>query len=386
MNVKVAFLLNLYQPLTQSRDVFEDIFGSCYAPLLKLIKHKTSAKFTLNTPLSLLQQMDNYGHHSWMEQLSELYNLGRVELTGSAAYHPLITKVPKKVAEQQIILNEYGMGYYLGRHTGFEGEPSLMLKNISGFFPPELALNVNVLHILNELGYKWVATDESAVGNDSGIYSVQGLDTALYVRNRELSERITLKRDSSTDGVTELIEDHGEYLVVLNSEVFGYHNKEGILLLESLIDYITSHGGEILTVDELAHISTHEHTISESDIKESTWAVKADGTDGINPYPYWEVRDSKIHEELWQKFHKACDEIVLLEDSSSYGEEMATLPVWKNFPNDKVRRLLKLHQSLSSDQFFWSSDQLSADGTTLTNKNIVDRSMTMYKEVFNSEL
>ena len=189
-SVKLGLLLHLYQPLTQESGVFNDIASSCYLPLLKLIKNQKDFKVTLNVPLSLLQQMEYYGFSLWIDSLKELVDAGKVEITGSAAYHPLLTKIPVEYAEKQIILNEYGLGYYLGRKTGFEGEPSVMIRNLNGFFPPEMAIDESVLNILDDLGYKWVVVDESALAGDNyrnRVIALKDRNIKLVVRDREMS-------------------------------------------------------------------------------------------------------------------------------------------------------------------------------------------------------
>ena len=139
--MKIVFLLHLYQPSIQVEAEFNTICTQVYFPLIKYIKNKKNFSAVLSIPLSLIEQMDRYGHKSWIEDVKILFENERIELTGGAAYHPLLTKIPEIFVEKQIVLNEYGLGYYLGRKSGFEGEASIMIKNLDGFFPPELALN-----------------------------------------------------------------------------------------------------------------------------------------------------------------------------------------------------------------------------------------------------
>jgi len=161
--VKVAIVLHLYQPPTQEEAVFRQVATECYIPLLKFIKNQKNSKFTLNVPLSLLEQMDKYGYNYWLNDLKDMVSSERVEILGSAAYHALLPKVPAQFVEREIVLNEYGLGYYLGARQGFEGEPSIMLKNVSGFFPPELAVSTDLLHTVSSMGYSWMLVDETSI-------------------------------------------------------------------------------------------------------------------------------------------------------------------------------------------------------------------------------
>lgn len=80
--------------------------------------------------------MDKYGYYEWIDDVKNLYDNERVELVGSGAYHPLLTQLPIELMEDQIILNEKGLGYYFGSRKDFEGSPAIMLKDVKGFFPP----------------------------------------------------------------------------------------------------------------------------------------------------------------------------------------------------------------------------------------------------------
>jgi predicted glycosyl hydrolase (DUF1957 family) len=209
----------LYQPVTQERGFFNAIYSSCYYPLLKLIKNKKDFRVTLNTPLSLLQQMDAYGHSDWIELLKDLVSNEKIELMGSAAYHPLLTKIPQQIAEEEIILNEYGLGYYLGRRSGFEGEPSILIKDLNGFFPPELAVNQNLITSLCSLGYKWVIADELAVPKGPGIYELKEENIKLVIRSRDLSNAISFKRDSDISEIKGML--NGDKVIVLDGETWA---------------------------------------------------------------------------------------------------------------------------------------------------------------------
>jgi len=388
-SVKLGLLLHLYQPLTQESGVFNDIASSCYLPLLKLIKNQKDFKVTLNVPLSLLQQMEYYGFSLWIDSLKELVDAGKVEITGSAAYHPLLTKIPVEYAEKQIILNEYGLGYYLGRKTGFEGEPSVMIRNLNGFFPPEMAIDESVLNILDDLGYKWVVVDESALaGNNckNTAVVVKNRSIKVVVRDREVSNILSFKRDGNIDDIAESIKSPGDKIIALDGEAFGHHNKEGIYLLEALIEAVVKTGAEFVTISGLVN----QLQVSEIDkIRESSWgAVEKDIEQG-NPYPLWNAKDNRLQNKLWNLM---TGFISAYADNNDYGgaEDYETMPIWKieeleKITDPKLKTALKkdlyLNQALSSDQFWWVSNKEMPDGKVLYDANMLKRSLEMYKKV-----
>jgi len=67
--------------------------------------------------------------------MKDLVRIGKVELVGSAAYHPILPKLSKNLIERQIILNEYSLGYYLGTHQNLERGECLDDQKYQGFFP-----------------------------------------------------------------------------------------------------------------------------------------------------------------------------------------------------------------------------------------------------------
>ncbi len=390
MNVtRVAFLLHLYQPSVQDPAVFREIFETCYSPLLKLIKQKRNLKITLNVPLSLLEQMEQYGYLSWIENLKEFYNTERIELTGCAAYHPLLTKIPEKLAEQQIVLNEYGLGYYLGRKTGFEGEPSIMLKDIRGFFPPEMAVNDNLLNLLNTLGYSWMIADETSVDQGPGIYNVRDFDTKVVVRNRALSNAISFKRDSNIEDIIKYINDRNFNLIALDGEVFGHHSKEGLLFLGTLIDRLEALNYQTTTISEFIDYNESKNF---SSLKESTWGASDEEITSGDIYPYWVNQSNDLQKFQWELFDDILSNTLYLYDFDlkATSEDMTTFPIWKNdsletLADDALKECLRnrivLSKAVSSDCFWWLSNKTGYMGAKFFSSDIVKKYLNLYETI-----
>jgi len=147
--MKIALFFHLYQPPTQFREVTRSITQSCYAPLFSLIRKYPAVRLTINTPASFWEQVIGVGAESLREDLVELVRSGRVELTQTAAFHPLLTKIPPDEVKRQVCLNRRLLEDFLeGDLVG------------DGFFPPEMAYNEPVGEVLAELGVRWVLLDE----------------------------------------------------------------------------------------------------------------------------------------------------------------------------------------------------------------------------------
>lgn len=378
--MKVALLLHLYQPPQQNAHVVHEIAKSSYLPLLKLLKQKKDLKLTINVPLSLLEWFEKEKIETFMPDLKNLIASGRVEIVGCGAYHPILTKFEESEVERQVILNEGGLAYYLGKTAGFEGEPSLMIKGVKGFFPPEMSVSNKVTKVLNELSYEWVAVDEVAVDKSvaydlNHIHKAEGTDIALAVRNRALSLSLAFKRDSDTkdfmDGLRYIKNcGHKFVFIALDGETFGHHNKEGIELLENLV-------GDVLL--EKCSFATYSDVVEEfrskkeTKVVESSWGASDEDVANANLYPRWYIGGNFIHEQFMQfeklllNYTKEAFKNSPLNSPSitTFPESANNLPVW-NFNllsnnqelSSEVKDLIKLRVSLdkalNSDKYWWS--------------------------------
>lgn len=376
----ISFLLHLYQPSFQDENSFRKIYEQCYSPLIKFIKQSKDFNVTINIPLSLLEKMDVFGYQSWLADVKSLVDVDRVELTGSGAYHPLLTKVPKEHAELQIILNEYAQGYYFGRHNGFEGEKAILIKDLNGFFSPELALNSELLTLLNELSYKWALADETCLyPQDRGgiLYKVGDHETLVVARNRDISNYFAFKRDYSC---SDLILPNGDVVIALDGESFGHHNKHGIRLLDNFYNTYKSRGYVFHTVSHLLHEANFNEVV---DIKEATWgASDVDMENGL-PYPMWVVSDNTLQTALWELQTKVLLALSHKADGEVLHNEYSNIPLWYTQEsvkhNDyKFNLGTQLCKIANSDQFWWISGAHLFDGTILYSPELVKLSLKEY--------
>lgn len=364
--VHLCFLLHFYQPSNQFGDVIKKVTHECYIPLIKSIKSDKRIKITANFPLSLLAQLDCYGFDWLIRDIKDLVDAGRIELVGSAAYHPLLTKIPQDFIDKQVILNESSLAYYFGANKDFEGEDCFMIKGLRGFFPPEMAVNREVLEVLGGLGYEWVSVDEFCLPKDSRgilkggfVYSLGSQTPKLIVRSRRLTNLFSFKRDLDRSAiVAEILKDSADKMIALDAETFGHHYKDGVYLFESVISDIFEKGVEISTISEAVQESEAVHV---EHIEESTWS----STEG-EVYPLWENGGSKTNTALWSLQREVHAEFVSkypLESQKPSSSQNGGVPVWKYRYDTRISSLdlrtrieldmLKLQQS---DQFWWSTE------------------------------
>jgi len=115
-----------------------------------------------------------------IELLKNLVSENKIEIVGTAKYHPILPLIPKKEAQRQIQMNEETNRKEFGRWDK------------KGFFPPELAISGAIAKIIRQLGYKWVIMSGIACPIDwpyDKIYtSPNGLQ--LFFRDDILSNKI----------------------------------------------------------------------------------------------------------------------------------------------------------------------------------------------------
>lgn len=385
--MEIAFLLHLYQPSTQHESTVRGIAETCYLPLVKLLKTKKNFRLSLSIPLSLIEQMEKYGYTAWISDLKELIEAERVEIVGGAAYHPLLTKIPQGLAEKQIVLNEYGLGYYFGRRMGFEGEKSIMIKNVDGFFPPELAISPDVLKLVSAFDYKWVVADENAIpgtGEHSGVYRVKNVNTLVVVRNRTLSNHLSFKRDPDVSDILNLIKKSG--VVVLDGEEFGHHYNEGIYLLSTLLDELNERDCKVVTVSE--YISSVDEEKLDT-ILESSWGASDTEMAAGNIYPLWSAAGNDLQQLQWDLLNYVVG-LNMPSAAPKSVEDMENIAVWKedvlNELGDvsliqEIQQDLLLCKATQSDQFWWASKVVLPTGQVLDSPALVARAADLYSQL-----
>jgi len=388
--VHLCFLLHFYQPSNQFGYVTKKVTQECYIPLIKSIKSDKRIKISANFPLSLLDQLDCYGFDWLIRDIKELVDAGRIELVGSAAYHPLLTKIPQDFIDKQVILNESSLAHYFGTNRDFEGESCFTIKGLRGFFPPEMAVNREVLEVLGGLGYEWVSVDEFCLPKDSRgilkdgfVYSLGSQIPKLIIRNRELTDLVSFKRDLNMSAiVAEILKDSADKLVALDAETFGHHYKDGVYLFESIISDVFEKGVGISTISEAVQESG---AVNVEHINESTWS----STEG-EVYPLWENKRSKINTALWFLQREVHAEFVSkypLESQKPSSSQNGGVPIWRYrsdtlVPSPDLRTrieldMLKLQQS---DQFWWSSEA-EVMGKRNFSKYMIDSVLDYYVNV-----
>ncbi len=367
----LALFLHLYQPPTQFAKVLKSITDDSYRRLLTVIWKYPSAKLTINVSGSLTEQLAAHADlRRCLADLADLVEKGQVELVGSAAYHPLLTEIPRDEIRRQILLNDAINKRYFGD-----------MYNPRGLFPPEMAVNRQVLEVVAEMGFDWILVDESAIKTQKSIrhwrikkqksFINQGL--RVFVRNSDLSIKIAFSQIRTVEELKKEISARelgaeGYVLLAMDGETFGHHRPEQFELLSQLFAASSKDEIQLVTISELQDLIKTEPV--EVELQTSSWG----------PWKRWKNPENPIHQLQWKLFHLATKTVRGSKYSSENSENSVSQKISE--PEDQnirssdtpthrhtdtpsrsefseSRQWLKarelLDKAIHSDQFWWAS-------------------------------
>lgn len=315
-----APLLHIYQPPTQDINVLKRVDKESYKPLFSLLEEYDDVKLSLNINGVLIELLYQYGLSDTMDLLKNLVSDSKIEVVGTAKYHPILPLIPKKEVKHQIHINEEINRKEFGRWEG------------KGFFPPELAISETVVKIIRQLGYKWVLMSGIACPIEwpyDKIYtSPDGLQ--LFFRDDILSNKISFKNITAKVFVKEIKEifqkknndksssysEIDRYIVTaMDGETFGHHIPlYEKTFLKRVLDFITE--DEKIQVVFISDLDKY-FPITKRNVtpRESSWSTSYEDIKAKISYPLWKHPDNSIHKYYW-KFMKSLNNLMNLVDNT----------------------------------------------------------------------
>ena len=368
-----APVLHFYQPPTQFPAVLKRICKESYRPLIDLLGEFTRARATVNINGALTEMLLDSGHDDVIDGIRRLAEAGRIELLGSAMYHPILPLLPQVEIRRQIALN-HSMNH---RAFGDTYRPA-------GFFPPELAYGQALLDPVAESGHRWVLVSGVACPVSWPLKVVHRISEeprlAVVFRDDIISNRISFQ---SIDGFGFI--DHlrslgrmreSTYVVTaMDAETFGHHIREWERLFlahvyaqfdsepasveyadvrqsvslaqqhRAVLDSTAAGLGpnlRVVTVSELVEQFPSGSPVSP---KPSSWSTSGEDLARGVPYPLWNDPANDTHQLLWRHLH-ICMELVDIAGNLAVASDA------KRYA-DIARGLLD--RALHSCQFWWAS-------------------------------
>lgn len=312
-------LLHIYQPPTQDVDVLKRINKECYEPLFSVIEENENAKFSLNVNGVLIEMLLNHGMGETVEKIKNLHQEGKIEILGTAKFHPILPLIPEKEISRQITLNEE-----LNQEVFPGWKPQ-------GFFPPEMAISPEVADLIKLNGYKWVILSGIACPTDwayNRIYQTpKGLQ--LFFRDDILSNKIAFKNITPKDfvkslnsiflpeeyekDINEKENNNNRYVIsAMDGETFGHHiaNYEKTFL-DKLLKLCKKEEIKMTFISELdGYFPISEKKINP---KSSSWSTTNADLLASVPYPLWKHPDNDVHRYYW-KIMKSLHKLIEMAD------------------------------------------------------------------------
>ena len=324
MTIYWAPLIHLYQPPTQDFEILKTINRECYKPLFSMIEDHDNAKFSLNINGVLIDLLKEFGLGDTIDLLKNIISESKIEIVGTAKYHPILPLIPKKEVYHQINLNEEVNRKEFGS-----------VWQRKGFFPPELAISSKIIDIIHDFGYQWVVMSGIACPVEwpyDRIYcSPKGLK--LFFRDDILSNKISFKQTTAKKFIKSLkkifrseseAKETDRYVVTaMDGETFGHHIKNYEKTFLGKVLELIENDDEIDADDNvnervrIIFISDLEKYFPTSNKKiipkDSSWSTTNVDLEADIPYPLWKHPENNVHKFYW-KIMKSLNNLMDLAD------------------------------------------------------------------------
>ncbi len=280
--------LHIYQPPTLDKETLVRITKESYFNIINILKKNSDYQITLNITACLTEYLNQVGFTKLIDELKKLIQKKQIELTGSAAFHPLMPLIPLKEAKRQIEVNYEINKKYFGK-----------LYQPQGFYLPEMAYSLPVAKAIKQAGYKWIILDEicfdGKINNSHIDYQQKYIDKQsgleIVFRQRKFSKTFvpqTIEQLLQSDNRPEIV------ITATDGELYGH----------KYVDYEKTHE-KILknkqlkteTVSEYLSSLRHKKKIK---IIPASWESMPGELKNHIPYSLWQHPKNKIQSKLWQ--------------------------------------------------------------------------------------
>ncbi len=327
-----ANFLHIYQPPGWEPKTIRKVARESYCPLIAFLKKNKTVHVTLNINASLSEQLHRLGYASLLRDIRRLAERNQIELTGSAAYHPLLPLLPMSEIIRQIRLNEKINRTYFGS-----------AYSPRGFFPPEMAYSKKVALCAKKAKYKWLLIDEIAYNGTIGalpfrqVHTIKDVGIGVLFRNRVMSNYISFhsqlqRPDAFWRAVADDGRSHSYLLTAMDGENLGHHRPGLDTFWQTLVQI------QKIKTCVLSALFSEVPSGRALAPRQSSWSSREKELRRRVPFALWRDQNNPIHTLQWRLVHRVISLVASAEKHPDYKH---------------VRLLLDKH--LASDQFWWAS-------------------------------
>jgi predicted glycosyl hydrolase (DUF1957 family) len=343
MVIYFAFLFHIYQPPVQIPPVIKQIVNESYRPIIDALRNHPEAKITLNINGTLTEQLHDFGYDDLIEGITTLASRGQIEFTGSAKFHPLLPLIPEPEIRRQIKLNKETNQNFFGN-----------IFKPRGFFPPEMAVNEEVLSSVKKEGFEWIIM--SGIANTLPEFPTTQVTQhpnglKLIFRDDYISIDCAFDKINNIDAfISRLYYRHTseDYYIILamDGETFGHHVKHAINDFLIPLFGALPHRQDV-SMCTISDIVDRFPLGEKQSIRASSWSTMPYDLAHDVPFPLWFDPNNEIHIEQHRFFMYA---LTLIHLSAKYRECMNNE---KKSIFDNARNLLD--RGIHSCQQWWAS-------------------------------
>lgn len=296
--------LHFYQPANAEDRHIKEATEKSYLRIIRALEKHPNIKLTLNIAGCLLERWENLGYLNLIGRIKKLINKGGIELTGTAAYHPLLPLAPKKEIVRQIKENEQ----ILKKHFGGHFKPA-------GFFFPEMAYSEEAGKIVKKLGYKWIILDEIAFAGKLGqvdfnkIYRDKMNGLKIIFRSRRISQGYV------PEIISNFLRNHNSKILITatDAELYGLRHEDPTDEFEKLLA-----NKKLKTSAISEFIELNQASLKKISPLPSNWESTEKELRQKRPYALWHNPQNKIQQMLWQLANLACQALKKNKKDKNY--------------------------------------------------------------------
>ncbi len=298
--------LHFYQPANADFFHIRQALDKSYWRLIRLLEEHPDLRFTVNISGCLLERLLGEKETAFIDRLRFLVKKGRVELTGSAAYHGFLPLLPEAEVIRQIKTNEK----ILKKCFGKDFKPR-------GFFLPEMAYSPALSALIKRAGYSWIILDEFAYRASTRrepdprqLYIDAASGLKVVFRQRDFSnayppdkigsifkniEKATKKKNGQGK---ENNQNNKEkvFITATDAELYGLRHEDHTAEMEKIAKI-----KELKTMTLSKFIGSLPKPGAEKiNLKPSTWESSLKEIKRERPYLLWQDKNNKIQVNLWK--------------------------------------------------------------------------------------
>jgi len=292
--------LHIYQPPNQDLQTVRQVADESYRLILSLFKKYPNFRITADISGSLLEQLQAPEFQDILAGFKQYLEEGRLELVGSAMYHPILSLLPADEIERQIRLHDA-----ISRKTfGGAYKPK-------GFFLPEMAYSDTVGNVIHNFGFSCIIVDEAHYGQNPDPetkFEILGLVLGVVFRNRKYS-----KSFPPESIVKDLDAIHTPYLITAHDgEVYGHWHKDDHGYYEKAFSHPSI---KMQTISEYLEGLEERRVVVP---KRTNWESTAHDIQSGVSFALWHHPGNEIHRKLWKLAKYAIKLVKDHADDSNY--------------------------------------------------------------------